>query len=252
MTAKNAIGSTATTGARNSGGATDSGASVSAETQAGPVIRVILAEDHTIVREGLRALLDACEGVQVVAEVGNGRAAVEAVASHRPDVIVMDLGMPELNGVDATRLIRERFTDTQVLILSMHSSEEYVRPAIRAGANGYLVKGSGLSDLVSAITALADGEAFFSPTIAKILLQESRRAAAPKRPQASDGLTNRERQVLKLVAEGKSSPAIAQLLSLSVKTVEGHRSRIMAKIETHNVAGMVRHAIRIGLVSAED
>ena len=215
-------------------------------------IRVILAEDHTIVREGLRALLSARAEIEVIAEVGNGRAAVEAVSAHRPDVIVMDLGMPELNGVDATRMIRERFAATQVLILSMHSSEEYVRPAIRAGANGYLVKGSGLSDLVSAIEALARGEAFFSPAIAKILLQESRRAAVPKPAAPSDGLTNRERQVLKLVAEGKSSPEIAELLSLSVKTVEGHRSRIMAKLETHNVAGMVRHAIRIGLISAED
>ncbi len=215
-------------------------------------IRVILAEDHTIVREGLRALLSVRDDIDVVAEVGNGRAAVEAVGVHRPDVIVMDLGMPELNGVDATRLVRERFKDTQVLILSMHSSEEYVRPAIRAGANGYLVKGSGLSDLVSAIVALAKGEAFFSPAIAKILLQESRRAAAPKKSEPSDGLTNRERQVLTLVAEGKSSPDIAQLLSLSVKTVEGHRSRIMTKLETHNVAGMVRHAIRIGLVSADE
>jgi DNA-binding NarL/FixJ family response regulator len=215
-------------------------------------IRVILAEDHTIVREGLRALLGARDEIEVVAEVGNGRAAVDAVGEHRPDVIVMDLGMPELNGVDATRMIRERHPDTQVLILSMHSSEEYVRPAIRAGANGYLVKGSGLGDLVSAIAALARGEAFFSPAIAKILLQESRRAEAPKRAAPSDGLTNRERQVLKLVAEGKSSPEIAQLLSLSVKTVEGHRSRIMTKLETHNVAGMVRHAIRIGLVSADE
>jgi len=215
-------------------------------------IRVILAEDHTIVREGLRALLSVRDEIEVVAEVENGRAALEAVGVHRPDVIVMDLGMPELNGVDATRLIRDKFKDTEVLILSMHSSEEYVRPAIRAGANGYLVKGSGLSDLVKAIEALARGEAFFSPAIAKILLQESRRAAAPKPTAPSDGLTNRERQVLKLVAEGKSSPDIAGLLSLSVKTVEGHRSRIMAKLETHNVAGMVRHAIRIGLVSAED
>ena len=215
-----------------------------------PPIRVILAEDHTIVREGLRALLDARDDVQVVAEVGNGRAAVEAALRERPDVIVMDLGMPELNGVDATAQIRAQAPETQVLILSMHSSEEYVRPALRAGAGGYLVKGSGLSDLVAAIQALARGEAFFSPTVAKILISESRRpeGAAP----AGDGLTNREREVLKLVAEGRSSPEIAELLSLSVKTVEGHRGRIMAKLEATNVVGLVRHAIKIGLVSADD
>ncbi|MCA9634846.1 MAG: response regulator transcription factor [Myxococcales bacterium] len=214
-------------------------------------IRVILAEDHTIVREGLRALLSAREDIDVIAEVGNGRAAVEAVATQSPDVIVMDLGMPELNGVDATRLIRERHPTTQVLILSMHSSEEYVRPAIRAGAAGYLVKGSGLGDLVAAIQALSRGQAFFSPAIAKILLQESQRPEGG-REAPGDGLTNRERQVLKLVAEGKSSPEIAELLSLSVKTVEGHRSRIMAKLDARNVAGMVRHAIKLGLVSTDE
>lgn len=214
-------------------------------------IRVLLAEDHTIVREGLRALLSGRGDIEVVDEVDNGRAAVEAAARHRPDVIVMDLGMPELNGVDATRAIRQAQPDTQVLILSMHSGEEYVRPAIRAGASGYLLKGSGLGDLVQAIEALARGEAFFSPAIAKILLQESRRIDSGVDDPPSDGLTNRERQVLKMVAEGRSSPEIAELLSLSVKTVEGHRSRIMAKLETHNVAGMVRHAIKIGLVSAD-
>lgn len=221
------------------------------ETSATP-LRVILAEDHTIVREGLRALLATRDDIEVVAEVGNGRAAVEATAQLRPDVIVMDLGMPELNGVDATAQIRAQTPSTQVLILSMHSSEEYVRPALRAGAGGYLVKGSGLSDLVAAIQALARGEAFFSPAIAKILLSESRRPEGARDTPAGDGLTNREREVLKLVAEGKSSPEIAELLSLSVKTVEGHRSRIMAKLEAHNVVGLVRHAIRIGLVSAED
>ncbi|MEZ4453033.1 MAG: response regulator transcription factor [Nannocystaceae bacterium] len=215
-------------------------------------IRVLLAEDHTIVREGLRALLSDRGDIDVVDEVDNGRAAVEAASRLRPDVVVMDLGMPELNGVDATRAIRQSQPGAQVLILSMHSGEEYVRPAIRAGASGYLLKGSGLGDLVQAIQALARGEAFFSPAIAKILLQESRRVDAVHDDPPSDGLTNRERQVLKMVAEGKSSPEIAELLSLSVKTVEGHRSRIMAKLETHNVAGMVRHAIKIGLVSADE
>jgi two-component system response regulator NreC len=144
-----------------------------------PPVRVVLAEDHTIVREGLRALLDVREDIVVVAEVADGRAAVESVAAHKPDVVVMDLGMPELNGVDATRQIRKDHPSVQVLILSMHAGEEYVRPAIRAGASGYLLKGSGLSDLVSAIQAVARGDAFFSPAIAKIVLHESRRTDRP-------------------------------------------------------------------------
>ncbi|MBZ5715540.1 MULTISPECIES: response regulator [Nannocystis] len=216
-------------------------------------IRVVLAEDHTIVREGLRALLDVRDDIEVVAEVADGRAAVEAVAAHKPDVAIMDLGMPELNGVDATRAIRKDFPATQVLILSMHSGEEYVRPAIRAGASGYLLKGSGLSDLVAAIQAVSHGDAFFSPSIAKIVLHDSRRDARPggREPQPGDALTNREREILQLVAEGRSSPEIARQLSLSVKTVEGHRGRIMAKLDVHHVAGLVRHAIRIGLVSPD-
>lgn len=216
-------------------------------------IRVVLAEDHTIVREGLRALLDVRDDIEVVAEVADGRAAVEAVAREKPDVAVLDLGMPELNGVDATRMIRKDHPETQVLILSMHSGEEYVRPAIRAGASGYLLKGSGLSDLVAAIQAVSRGDAFFSPAIAKIVLHDSRRdgRTGGRDPQPGDALTNREREILQLVAEGKSSPEIARLLSLSVKTVEGHRGRIMAKLDVHHVAGLVRHAIKIGLVTPD-
>lgn len=214
------------------------------------VIRVLIAEDHTIVREGLKALLAARAGIDVIAEVGNGRAAVEQAQALKPDVVVMDLNMPELNGLEATRLIRETDgLDTQVLILSMHSSEEYVRPALRAGASGYLLKGSGLSDLVSAIEALAGGNAFFSPEVARIVLQDSRRPA--RSGPANNQLSQRELQVLKLVAEGKSSPEIAKILHLSVKTIEGHRSRIMAKLETRNVVGLVRYAIKTGLVTAD-
>jgi two-component system response regulator NreC len=217
-------------------------------------IRVLLAEDHTIVREGLKSLLAATRDLEVVGEVSDGREAVDAVARVRPDVIVMDLNMPKLNGVDATREIREKPGAPKVVILSMYDGEEYVRPAIRAGASGYLLKGSGLSDLVSAIRAVHRGDAFFSPAVAKILLHDSRHDADEKdKPTADpgDGLTRREREVLTLVGEGKSSPEIAKLLVLSVKTVEGHRGRIMEKLGVHNVAGLVRQAIRLGLVSAE-
>jgi two-component system response regulator NreC len=214
-------------------------------------IRVLLAEDHTIVREGLKALLTATEDLEVVGEVEDGREAVEAVGRLQPDVVVMDLNMPKLNGVDATREIRENPDAPKVLILSMYDGEEYVRPAIRAGASGYLLKGSGLSDLVKAIRAVAGGEAFFSPAIAMILLRDSRGEGATETKDPGDGLTKREREVLTLVGEGKSSPEIAKILGLSVKTIEGHRGRIMAKLECRNVAGLVRQAIRLGLVKAE-
>ena len=215
-------------------------------------IRVILAEDHMIVREGLRALLEGRDDVVVVAEAEDGEAAVKAAAEHRPDVVVMDLNLPNLNGVDATKQIRKAQPDTHVLILSMYSTEEHVRPAIRAGAEGYLIKGSGLSDLVAAIKAVSTGNAFFSPQVAKIVLDDSRRATQPGgNDRAGSDLTPRERQILKLVAEGRSSPEIAKELNVSVKTVEGHRGRIMAKLDSRNVAGLVRHAIRLGLVSTD-
>lgn len=214
-------------------------------------IRVLLAEDHTIVREGLKALLSATEDLEVVGEVEDGRAAVDAIPRLLPDVVVMDLNMPKLNGVDATREIREKVGAPKVVILSMYDGEEYVRPAIRAGASGYLLKGSGLSDLVKAIRAVARGEAFFSPAIAMILLRDSRGEGPAESKDPADGLTKREREVLTLVGDGKSSPEIAKILGLSVKTIEGHRGRIMAKLECHNVAGLVRHAIRLGLVKAE-
>lgn len=215
-------------------------------------IRVLLAEDHTIVREGLRSLLEPRDDIEVVGEAENGKLAVEKATELRPDVVVMDLNMPQLNGVDATRQIRKQLPDTHVLVLSMYSTEEHVRPAIRAGAEGFLLKGTGLSDLVAAILAVSDGNAFFSPEVAKIVLDDSRRAERHGvDDRVGSELTPREREILKLVAEGGSSPEIARMLGLSVKTVEGHRGRIMAKLDAHNVAGLVRHAIRMGIVSAD-
>lgn len=209
-------------------------------------IRVLLAEDHTIVRQGLAALLAAQQGIEVVGEAGDGREAVDAALRLRPDVVLMDLGMPGLHGVDATRQIRKELPGTSVVILSMHGSEEHVRPAIRAGAAGYLLKGSGLSDLVAAIRAVAAGQSFLSPAVAKILVRDAQGDEDP-----AGQLTGREREILQLVGEGSSSPEIAKALHLSVKTVEGHRSRIMAKLDLHDVAGLVRYAIRVGLVSPD-
>jgi two-component system, NarL family, response regulator NreC len=213
-------------------------------------IRVLLAEDHTIVREGLRALLGGLDDVELVGEAEDGQSAVETAARLHPDVVVMDLNLPRLDGVEATRAIRADHPSTQVLILSMYGTEEHVRPAIRAGACGYLLKGSGLADLIAAIRAVAAGNAFFSPQVAKIVLEDSRRSGSGNPGDRAADLTPREREVLKLVAEGRSSPEIARELNLSVKTVEGHRGRIMAKLDAKNVAGLVRHAVRLGLVSA--
>ena len=209
-------------------------------------IRILLAEDHTIVRQGLKSLLEGQDDMTVVAEAANGREAVKAARRLGPDVVVMDLTMPELNGVDATAQITKSCPSTRVVILSMHSADEYVFPALRAGASGYLVKGSGLSELTSAIRAVHKGNAFFSPEVSKTLLNKTQRSG-----EGPDPLTEREREVLQLVVEGKTSPQIAALLNISAKTVEGHRGRIMNKLEIHDVAGLVRYAIRTGLISKE-
>ncbi|MCB9639783.1 MAG: response regulator transcription factor [Myxococcales bacterium] len=209
-------------------------------------IRILLAEDHTIVRQGLFALLSQAPDLLVVAEASDGNEAVRLALEHQPDVIVMDIGLPYLNGVDATAQIRQQLPQTQVLILSMHSGEEYVRPAIRAGARGFLLKGSDLSELVLAIRAVVEGNAFFCPTVANLLLQDS---FANKPTTHHPQLTAREREVLQKVAEGFSSTQIAHLLEISSKTVESHRARIMQKLHIHDIPGLVRYAIRIGLIA---
>lgn len=206
------------------------------------MIRVLLADDHTIVREGLRALLATADDVEVVGEASDGREALRLVEATTPDVVVMDLAMPLLNGVDATARIRAAVPKTQVVVLSMHATEAHVRPALRAGARGYLLKGAGLSDLLTAVRSVAAGDAFFSPQVAAFLLD---------RGEAGTTLTSREREVLQLVGEGRSSAEIGRLLHISVKTVEGHRARLMTKLGARNVADLVRGAIRLGLVSQE-
>lgn len=207
-------------------------------------LRILIAEDHTIVREGLLALLTAQPDLEVVAEVANGQDAVERCRELTPDVALMDLSMPGLNGVDATARIRRECPGTRVLVLSMHGDEAHVRPAMRAGASGYLLKGSGLSDLVAALRAVAAGNTFVSPEAARILVEPPPEGDDPY----ASPLTAREREILALVADGRSSPQIATLLEISPKTVENHRASIMRKLGIHDLAGLVRYAVRVGLV----
>lgn len=216
------------------------------KTPAGP-ITCVLVEDHTIVRQGLRALLQSHSDLEVVGEASNGRDAVEVAVRLLPDVVIMDLGMPGLNGVEATARIKKAAPKVNVLVLSMHAGEEYVLPAVRAGATGYLLKGSGLEDLVSAIRALDQDKAFFSPEAARVLADEARHSGAG-RASGHQALSGREREILQLVAEGKKTQQIAEILHISAKTVEGHRGHIMAKLGIHDIASLVRYAIRCGLV----
>lgn len=213
-------------------------------------IRVLLADDHTIVRQGLRALLQTQPDFLVVAEAADGVAAVAAALAHRPDVAVLDLTMPLLDGIGATEQIRQLLPDTRVLILSMHEDPAYVRPAVRAGASGFLVKGSGLGDLVAAIRAVACGQAFFSPAVAAVLLDHVRPRSEQSASESDNNLTHREREVLVLVAQGRTSGEIAIDLGISIKTVEGHRGKIMQKLAIHEVASLVRYAVRHGFVTA--
>ncbi len=213
-------------------------------TKAAP-IRVLLAEDHRIVREGLHALLERSEDIEVVGEADNGEACILSVETLKPDVVVMDLSMPKLDGVSATRIVTTH--GAKVLVLSMHHGDEYVRPAVRAGARGFLLKGNGLSELVLAIRAIAKGEMFFGEGV------NDPGMTMAKVPKDEDpGLTPRETEVLRWVALGKSSAEIAEILTVSPKTIETHRSRLMIKLNAANSAALVRHAIRFGLISLDD
>ena len=207
-------------------------------------IRILLADDHTMVRQGFRLILSSQEDMEVVAETGNGHQALELGQSLQPDVVVMDVTMPELNGIEATRRLKETTPHTRVLALSVHRDSVYVREIIRAGAEGYLLKESADTDLITAVRAVARGEAYLSPAVASAVLKDYRKHVT----NPIDLLSSREREVLQLIAEGKTNKEIAGLLHLSVYTVDGHRGRIMDKLNLHSTGELVRFAVRNGLI----
>jgi len=210
-------------------------------------LRVVIAEDHALVRAGMRALLQKLNGIEVVADVGDGLEAIKSVHADAPDLVLMDIAMPGLNGLDATfRIVRESPT-TRVILVSMHANEEYLRQALQAGASGYLLKGAELAELELAIRTVARGETYLTPAVAKYAIEAYREhPEGPSGPLAK--LSMRQREILQLIAEGHTTKDIAQRLNLSVKTVETHRSQLMERLEIHDVPGLVRFAIGVGLV----
>ncbi len=213
-------------------------------------IRVLLAEDHTIVRQGLRSILDGREGIQVVGEAKDGREAVEKTQELQPDIVLMDLSMPLLSGLEATRQIKSQCPQIEVLVLTMHADEEYVFQILQAGASGYLLKQSAVGELVAAIQAVCEGNSYLSPAISRKIVDEYvRQAREQGKVDPYEQLTDREREVLHLIAEGHSTQEIADLLFISPKTVRGHRSSLTEKLDLHSNAELTRYAIRKGIVA---
>jgi two-component system, NarL family, response regulator NreC len=207
-------------------------------------IRILLADDHAVVRQGFKMILSAQPDMEIVGEAGNGREAVELVEQLKPDVVVMDVAMPELNGIEATRRVAASVPHTRVIALSMHKDSVYVREVLRAGARGYLLKDSDAGDLVSAVRAVARGEGYLSPAVSNAVLDDYRKHVS----DPIDLLSSREREVLQMLAEGKTNKEIAVVLNLSVYTVDAHRGRIMEKLNLHSINELVRFAVRHGLV----
>ncbi len=214
-------------------------------------LTLILADDHALVRAGIRTLLEKLEGIQIVAEAGDGRETLALVQQYLPNVVIMDISMPGLNGLETTGRISRDHPKTKVLILSMHTSEEYVLLALRAGATGYLLKDAATVELGVALGAVRRGETYLSPTISKEVLARHRQQSLDPKADSIKTLTPRMREIVQLIAEGRSTKEIAFLLNLSVKTIETHRMHLMARLDLHDVAGVVRYALRTGLISAE-
>ena len=213
-------------------------------------IRVLLADDHTLMRRGLRLIVEQQPDLVVVGEAEDGRQAVALSASVKPDVAVLDIGMPNLNGIEAAKQLTDGDSGAAVVILSMHADETYILRALKAGARGYLLKDSAESDLVRAIRSVAEGKSFFSPAVSKVMLEDYvKKLQRTGSEDSYDLLTPREREILQLVAEGKSNKEVANLLRLSVYTVETHRANIMEKLKLKSVPELILYAVRKGIIS---
>lgn len=213
-------------------------------------IRVILADDHTLVRAGIRSLLESIDSVEVLADCGDGREALGLIDEHRPDVAVLDIGMPGLNGLEVARRAAQASPQTRVIILSMYADPSYVRQALKAGVSGYLLKGAAVSELSLALTAVMRGEKYLTPKVSQTVVEGFLRDG-DQDGEPLEELTNRQREILQLIAEGRSTRDMAELLDVSVKTIETHRLRLMDRLGIHDVPGLVRFAIRAGLVSSD-
>jgi two-component system, NarL family, response regulator NreC len=214
------------------------------------MVRILLADDHTVMRAGLRLLLERHQDFEVVGEAADGRQAVDIATALKPAVVVMDIAMPQLNGVEAARQILNRDPETAIVMLSMHSDESYVLRSLKAGARAYLLKDSAEADLVSAIQAIIEGKSFFSPGVRALLKEDYiHRLAKFGADDTYELLTAREREVLQLVAEGRSNKEVAALLNLSLYTVETHRTHILQKLNLHSVPDLILYAVRKGIIS---
>jgi two-component system response regulator NreC len=213
-------------------------------------LRILLGDDHTLLRQGLRKILQERADWEVVAEAGDGREAVRQALAVQPDIAILDIGMPLMNGIEVTRQIVRRRPEIHVLILSMHANEAYIIQALKAGAKGYLLKDSADTDLIRGVAAVASGKSFFSPAVAKVMLDDYVRHLADKGiTDRFDSLSEREREIFQLVAEGRSNKEIAELLSVSPTTIETHRAHVLQKLDVHNTAELVLYAVRRGVIS---
>ena len=215
-------------------------------------IRILLVEDHALVRAGIRSLLQSTDAVQVIAEASNGREALVEAEKHMPDVVLMDIAMKGLNGIEATSRLIQSCPKIRVLILSMHMNEEYILQALRAGAAGYLLKDAEISELEFAIRAVVQGKTYLSPSIAEHVVEYVRFAENHTSTSSQDRLTPRQREVLQMIAEGNTTKEIAEQLHISVNTVETHRRQLMETLNIHDIARLVKYALRTGLTSSEE
>jgi DNA-binding NarL/FixJ family response regulator len=213
--------------------------------------RIVVADDHTLVRAGIRALLETIEGAEVVAESGDGQETVELIKGHHPDLVLLDITMPGLNGLQVAQRVARESPTTRIIILTMHANESYVARALRVGVAGYLLKDSAVAELPLALEAVAKGETYLSPAISRHVVAGFLRSCIEEDRDPLGGLTPRQREILQLIAEGHGTKEIAHSLGLSVKTVENHRAQLMDRLDIHDVPGLVRLAIRSGLITAD-